>query len=223
MADHSTRITRRERLALAGLSLPAITLERIKKSGIYCVPRLSVAFQSSTKRHVIRAHESGGAVSDLGLYCGVVSESGAPLPWLQRIETIGVNGLHARAVASSLIRIQVLRVRHTYDLLVTKHTLATVDKGARATLANSILFYGRQGTLQMDLWGKDASFRGHVCPVFYDRGGDRLTIPAEFEQAVRDAIAGVCCCGCEHTHLLAPPEMTTAYDVATPPVTSAAD
>ena len=208
--SNSKSLSRREREAAGGLRLPPPTLKRLKDSGIYCVPRLSVALQHSTQRFVIRAHESGGAVADLGTYCGVLSADGAPLPWLQRIETIGVNGLHSRALAPALVRIQILRVQHTYDLLITKHELQPVSNGTRPELLNSILFRGRQGTLEMELWGKDAAFRGRVCPVFYGPGGDPLVLPQQFEAGVRNAVAGVTCCGCAHSHLLVPP-VTNAF------------
>jgi hypothetical protein len=194
------------RIAQGGLFLPKVALQRLQESGIYCAPQLSVAFQQSTQQHVIRARESGGAIAGLGAYCGVVSSDGSPLRWLQLIETIGLNGLHACAVASSLVRVQVVRVHHTYDLLITKHSIQTAQTGTRPQLENTILFYGRQGTLQMELWGKDSEYKGRVAPVFYDRAGDLLTIPTVFEQAVKNAIAGACCSGCEHTHVLVPPE-----------------
>lgn len=203
-------LTRRDQIALAGLRLPPPALKRLQESGIYCVPRLSVALQQSTQRYLIRAHESGGAVAELGAYSAVVSPDGTPLSWLLRIETIGVNGLHARALAESLVRIQVFRVQHTYELLITRHDLETPSNGHRPGLVSSILFRGRQGTLELDLWNKDAAFRGRVCPVFYDPGGDALVLPHKFDAAVRNAVAGVTCCGCTHVHLFVPPAPSTA-------------
>jgi hypothetical protein len=108
-------------------------------------------------------------------------------------------------LTTNLVRIQVVRVLHTYDLLITQHALDLFDNAHRPKLANSILFYGRQGTLELDLWGKDKELRGGVFPVFYDRGGDQLSIPAQFTAAVRNAVAGATCCGCTHSHLLAVP------------------
>ena len=199
------RRSREEQMAWAGLQLPAVALRRLKDRGIYCVSTLSVVFQHSKQRHFIRAHESGGAVEDLGAFCGFVSEEGKPLPWLQPVETIGVNGLHAYVIATSLVRVHVVRAKHTYDLLITKHRLPATSNGSKPILENSIIFYGRHGTLELELWGKDAALRGKVCPVFYDRGGDLSTLPAAFHDAVRHAIAGVTCCGCEHSHLLVAP------------------
>jgi hypothetical protein len=199
-------MSRRERLALLGLRLPVLTLRKLQESGIYCAPTLSVVRQRTTQQYLIRAQECGGAVADLGAYCGFSCGDGMPLGWFQKVETIGVNGLHARALSRSLVRIQILRIMHTYDLLITKHALQGSDKGGRPTLSNTVVFYGRQGTLELELWGKDKELRGRVFPVFYDRGGDPLSIPPQFSDAVYRAVAGVTCCGCQHSHLLTAPE-----------------
>lgn len=205
--SHKRMMSRRERMALLGLRLPHLTIKKLQDSGIFCVPTLSVVMQRTTQRYLIRAQECGGAVADLGCYCGFTTDTGSSLGWFQRVETIGVNGLHARALSASLVRIHAVRVMHTYDLLITKHDLEVGDNIRRPILSSSIVFHGRQGTLELELWGRDTELRGKVIPVFYDRGGDPLTVPPQFTDAVRRAVAGVTCCGCEHSHLLAAPEL----------------
>ncbi len=220
--DESRSMTRREQLALAGLRLPQPTLQRLRDSGIFCISTLSVARRRSTNSYVIRAHESGGAVAELGAYCGAVSAEGRPLPWLQRIDTIGVNGMHAHAIADSVVRIHVVRIKHTYDVLISKHELRNAGTVGKSELANSILFYGRQGTLELELWGKDEAFRGRVSPLFYDRGGDALMVPELFQDAVKRAVVGVNCCGCEHSHVFVPPDShDSVSEKATPTVAEA--
>lgn len=205
-------MSRRERMALLGIRLPFLTMRKLQQSGIYCVPNLSVVKQRSTQRYLIRAHESGGAVADLGCYCGFTTDTGAPLGWFQRVETIGVNGLHARVLTGSLVRIHIIRVMHTYDLLISSHSLHPVPSNGQPGMTNSILFHGRQGTLQLELWGKDRELRGSVYPVFYDRGGDQLDLPPQFADAVRKAVAAVTCCGCNHSHLLTAPDVQQQSD-----------
>ena len=56
----------------------------------------------------------------------------------------------------------------------------------------------------MELWGKDAAFRGAVCPAFYSRSGEALSLPVEFQDALARISAAVCCVGCRHCHLLEP-------------------
>jgi hypothetical protein len=191
-------------LALRGLRMPAITLKGLQGVGIYCRPSVSIEHQHLAGRYVLRGVESGGSVADLGAYCSFVDENGRPIPWLQRVDSIAVNGVHAVVVAPELVRLQMVRVRHTYDLLITKHVLATVNGAKRPTLESSIVFYGRRGTLEMDLCDKDSGFCGSVRPLFLSRSGEPATLPAAFEDAVARITAAASCIGCRHSHLLQP-------------------
>jgi len=140
----------------------------------------------------------------VGTYASFVDEHGSGLPWLQRVDSIGVNGVHAIVVAPVLIRVEMLRIERTYDLLITRHQLAKSGEGQRPRLESSILFYGRRGSLEMELWGKDVSFYGAVCPVFYTRAGERAVLPNQFQDAATRITSAVCCLGCRHCHLLEP-------------------
>jgi hypothetical protein len=189
------------------LRLPALTLKRLRSAGIYCQPSISIEHQHLAKRYILRGVESGGAVADLGAYSSFVHEHGTALGWLQRIDSVGVNGVHAVVVAPVLIRVQMLRVERTYDLLITRHSLVTTGAGQRPRLESSIVFYGRRGTLEMEPWGKDAAYRGTVAPVFYSRAGEIAAVPAEFQAVAALITAAVCCTGCRHCHLLKPEEL----------------
>src|SRR5579863_324165 len=144
-----------EVLARQGLRLPPIVLRRLRDAGIYCQPTVSIEHQNLAKKYVLRGVESGGAVAALGAYSSFVGERGEPLSWLQRVDSIGVNGVHAVVVAPVLTRLEMLRIERTYDLLITRHSLASVAGNARPQLESSILFYGRRGTLEMELWRND--------------------------------------------------------------------
>jgi hypothetical protein len=61
----------------------------------------------------------------------------------------------------------------------------------------------------MELWGKDAAFRGTVSPVFYTRSGERVALPNDLQEAATRITAAVCCVGCRHCHLLEPNLITT--------------
>jgi hypothetical protein len=193
-----------EIVARQGLRLPAITLKHLQSAGIYCQPTVSIEHQHLARRYVLRGVESGGAVADLGAYASFVAEDGNALPWLQRVDIIGVNGVHAIVVGPVLLRMEMIRIERTYDLLITRHSLTGSDSGRRPRLESSILFHGRRGSLEMELWGEDAEFKGAVCPVFYSRSGELREVPAEFRRAVAKITAGVCCVGCRHCHLLEP-------------------
>jgi hypothetical protein len=191
-------------LALRGLRLPTITLKGLQTTGIYCQLAVSIEHQHLAGRYVLRGVESGGAVADLGAYCGFVNEDGQAMSWLQRVDSIAVNGVHGVVISAGFVRLQMLRVQRTYDLLITRHSLAKMEEGKRPRLDSSILFYGRRGTLEMDLASQDAQFRGTVSPVFYRRSGEAASLPAQFQDAVLRITAAASCVGCRHCHLLQP-------------------
>lgn len=203
LTTHNRRLET-EILARQGLRLPPITLKCLRTAGIYCQPSLSIEHQHLAKKYVLRGVESGGAVAEVGAYASFVDEQGNALPWLQRVDSIGVNGVHAIVVAPVLIRVQMFRIERTYDLLITRHHLAKSGDGQRPRLESSILFYGRRGSLEMELWGKDAAYRGTVCPVFYTRSGESVVLPNDFQDAATRTTSAVCCLGCRHCHLLGP-------------------
>jgi hypothetical protein len=215
----SHQVDHRELLARQGLRLPAITLKRLRSAGIYCQPSISIEHQHMAKKYILRGVESGGAVAELGAYSSFVDEQGAVLPWLQRIDSIGVNGVHAIVVAPVLVRVQMLRIERTYDLLITRHSLASSANQQRPRLESSILFYGRRGSLEMELWGKDAAFSGLVCPVFYSRSGEAVTLPNEFHNTAVRVTSAVCCVGCRHCHLLHPKPTAAVSGTSASPMT----
>src|SRR5260370_8704946 len=193
-----------EGLGRQGVRLPPITLKCLRNAGIYCQPSVSIEHQHLAKKYVLRGVESGGAVAEVGAYGSYVGEQGDALPWLQRVDSIGVNGVHAVVVAPVLIRMQMLRIERTYDLLITRHQLAKSGQRQRPLLESSILFYGRRGGLEMELWGKDVAFRGTVCPVFYTRAGERVAFPNDLHETRTRITSAVCCIRCLHCHLLRP-------------------
>jgi len=205
MADQEPKpLTKKQIEARAGLRLSAEALQSLQTSRIHCTPDISIVHQPLAGRYVLRAEESGGAVYGIGAYCGYVDETGKPLAWLQPVDTIAVNGRHAIVIAPSLVRVQMIRVEHTYELLITQHQLRTLPGRSRPSLETTSVFRGRQGTLALDLWDKDASSKGRTCPLFYSYSGEPLTIPNEFAHAVVAITEAVCCVGCRHSHLLQP-------------------
>ncbi len=205
MRANNVQLDNFQLLALRGLRLAASVRRRLQATGVYCQPAVSIEHQQNAKRYVLRGVESGGAVAELGAYCSFVAEDGTPLSWLQPVDSVGVNGLHAVVIAPTFVRLHVLRYRQTYDVLITRHTLLETELGKRPRLENSVLFFGRQGGLALELWGRDAGFRGSVVPLFFTRAGEKLTIPAQFLQAVQQITGATCCIGCRHSHVLVPP------------------
>src|ERR1017187_7905736 len=119
---------------------------------MYCPPGISLEHQHLAKRDVLRGVESGGAVSDMGRACAFVSSDGDPLPWLQSLDSIAVNGRHAIFLAESLVRVEMLRTVRTCELSITLHALSYKPDRNRPEVVSTLLFRGRDGVLSIDLW-----------------------------------------------------------------------
>ena len=192
--------------ALHGLALPASVLRALQKRGIYCTPGISVEHQHLAKRYVLRGVESGGAVSDMGRACAFVSPEGDPLPWLQSLDSIAVNGRHAIFLAESLVRMEMLRTVRTCELAITLHTLTHTAGRIRPEITSTMLFRGRDGVLPIDLWKDEhRALRGKLTPIFYNRAGEVLHMPLRFEEAIGKVTSAICCVGCKHSHGGVPP------------------
>ena len=194
-----------DRYALHGLSLPRSVLNALDKRGIDCQPAVSVEHQHLANRYVLRGVESGGAVSDIGRACAFIAPDGSSLPWLQRIDSIGVNGRHAIYLAEHFVRLEMLRVEQTCELVLTLHTLSCASGQTRPDIRSEVIFHGRDGSLPRDLWKQHRrALLGNVAPVFYSRAGEILKLPEAFERPIRQITACVCCIGCKHTHVGVP-------------------
>jgi hypothetical protein len=194
------------RRALYGLALPASVLRALQKRGIYCTPGVTLEHQHLAKRYVLRGVESGGAVSDMGRACAFVSPDGDPLPWLQSVDSIAVNGRHAIFLAESLVRVEMLRTVRMCELVITLHSSSHAPGNIRPEVASTLLFRGRDGVLPLDLWKDEhRALRGKLTPIFYNRAGEPLQLPQRFEEAIRKVTVAVCCVGCKHSHFGVPP------------------
>ena len=192
---------------LHGLSLPAATLQALQRRGIYCTPGVTVEHQHLAKRYVLRGVESGGAVADMGRFCAYLSADGLPLPWLQIIDSIAVNGRHAIILAESLVRVEMLRVIRTCELSISLHALSLQPGRTRPEITSKSIFRGHDGFLPLELWREEhRTLRGQLAPIFYTRSGEPMELPRLFEEAIRKITSAVCCIGCKHTHIGVPPQ-----------------
>ena len=107
------------------------------------------------------------------------------------------------------------------DAAVRVHCLLTEMKGTafegaerkRHELRSLILFLGRNGTLETELWGKDAAFRGGAMPHFFTRSGEPGLPDTAWIEATRKITEAVCCTGCRHCHLLEAETVKHAIEV----------
>ena len=195
-----TELSRNQVLALRGLRLAPDALKAIERAGIYSRPAVSIEFQREANNYVLRGVESGGAVPAFGAYCGFVDEQGA-CPAMQPAASIAVNGLHAVVLSPVLIRAQMFRSEHHYELLLTRHSLVSIVGKMRPALNNSVLFHSKNGSLDVELWRKESDLRGAVVPTVFSRSGEQIAPPNDFHGLIVQVTVGVCCIGCRHAHV----------------------
>ena len=202
------------RYARYGLSLPIQALRALEKRGIYCQPSVSIEHQHLARRYVLRGVESGGAVADMGRYCAYLDADGSPAPWLQQIDSISGNGRHAIVIAPELVRIEMLRIGHTYELAITRLWLKSEEGHTRPVIATAPLLRGHQGTLEVEPWSaENKSLRGTVAPDFYTAAGEVLDLPDRFDEAIRKITSAAACLGCKHTHIAVAPTANKGGDL----------
>ena len=195
------------KLNIRGLRLPPGTVKRLVEVGIFARPEVSLEYQSLAKCYVVRGVESGGAVPELGRYVTFAGENGEQLPWLQPIDSLAVNGIHAVVVAPAITRIEMFRTGRTYELIITRHRPSAVQNGIRPKLLAEEIFRGANGYLGLELWGKDKTLAGSILPQFFTRAGEAIEIPAPFVQVAKALTAAVTCVGCTSSHYLTAPKI----------------
>ncbi len=194
------------RYARYGLSLPRQTLRALETRGIYCQPSVSIEHQNLARRYVLRGVESGGAVADMGRYCAYLDAEGNPAPWLQQIDSICGNGRHAIVIAPELVRIEMLRIGHTYELAITRLWLKSEEGHTRPAIATAPIFRGHHGTLTVELWNaENKSLRGTIAPVFSTSACEMLILPDRFVEAIRKITGAVASLACKHAHIAVEP------------------
>ena len=198
------------KLNIRGLRLPPATVKRLQETGIFARPEVSLEYQNLARRYVVRGVESGGAVPELGRYVTFAGESGEPLTWLQPIDSLAVNGVHALIIAPVITRIEMFRTGRTYELSITRHRPSRFDNGSRPKLIAEEVFRGTNGYLGLELWGKDRVLSGSVMPQFFSRSGEEIAVPGAFVPATLALTAAVNCVGCTSSHYLRPPQAPPA-------------
>lgn len=178
------------------LPLPRVALRQLREAGIYCQASVSLEYQGAGDRYVARGVESGGAVREIGHFVAFCDANGRSLPWLQPLQSIGANGLHAVVIAPLLVAVEIFRFEQTYELLIAGHEPLPGDRRRRPQLRSEVLFRGRQGYLSLELWNRDREAAGRIAPEFFTRAGDRNEIPHRFVAAVQAVTKGVNLVGC---------------------------
>ena len=178
---------------IARLTLPKAVMRRLESSGVYCQTWVTVERQARSDRWVLRGVESGGSTKEIGRYVSFFSPDGSRLAWLQKLDRVGANGVHAVVIGPELMSIEMARIAETYQLLVARHRLGSVA-GKRPSVESTIVFRGIDGQLSPEL------LKQGLAPEFFTRGGEVKPIPKEFGDAVKAVTTGVSCLNCRHCH-----------------------
>ncbi len=197
------------RLNRWGLTFTPTVINRLRKLAIYGQPQLSLEHQGRAKRYVVRGVESGGATEEVGYYVSFAGENGEPLPWLQTLDSLTVNGPHAVVIAPVLTRIEMLRVARTYELCITRHRPVAVETRQRPKLEAEEVFRAKHGYLALELWGKDKELSGCVRPQFFTRSGEEVELPSRVRRGGEGCYARCELCGLFTSTLLAARGATT--------------
>jgi hypothetical protein len=189
---------------------------RLQEVGVLCQPEVSLQYQTLSKRSVLRGMESGGAIKEIGRYVTFCDARGDRIPWLQPIDSVGVNGRHAVVIAPGLVSVEVFRVRNTYDVLIVKYDVLQPTEGQRGRIEARVLFRGRQGHLPLDLTGDEKGMAGQIVPEFFNKAGERVDLPPEFVGVLKAVVRGANCVGCTHQHYLTAPKPKPVTNAVAP-------
>ena len=192
--------------ARQGLTLPGRALRRLAEVGIFAKPAVSLEHQNLAHRYVVRGTESGGAVEWIGHYVTFCGDTGERLAWLHPLDAVGINGVHAVVIAPSVVRVEMFRRGHTYDLLITRHAPGVRENGKRPPLESKVLFRALEGYVALDPAKEHKDRRGSVIPAFYSRAGEAISVPVQFEAVLKAVASGANCIACVHSHYLRPPQ-----------------
>ena len=196
------------------LQLPRAALRRCQEASIYCQPGVSIEYQRGAKRYILRAVESGGSARGVGHYVAFCGPDGQAVPWLQPVQSVAGNGLHAIVLAHELVAAEMFRIEQTYDLLIVRHRLVANVIQGRPRLHSEVLFRGKHGHLSLELWGKDKNAAGKITPEFFTRSGERNEIPPDFVGVVQAVTKGATSLNCRAAVHARPPSAEAISEVA---------
>jgi hypothetical protein len=200
---------------LARLVLPKPVMRRLESANIYCQTWVTAEKQARSGKWVLRGVESGGSIREVGRYISFFAPNGERLAWLQKLDRIAANGVHAVVIALELMSVEMARIDQTYQLLVTRHRIGPAVAGKKPPVESVVLFRGIDGQLPQKLVNQG------LTPEFFTRAGEVKPIPEEFVDAVRVVTTGVSCVNCRHCHGLVEPLVVVA-DAASGDVVSIA-
>lgn len=176
------------------LVLPRMMVRKLESAGVYCQTWVTVEKQARAGRWVLRGVESGGSTREVGRYISFFAPDGGRLPWLQKMDRIGSNGVHAVLVGDELVSVEMARIEQTYELLIVRYKLGGAGPAKKPPIESKVVFRGIDGQLS------EERRKQGLAPEFFSRSGEVRPIPELFCDAVKLVAAGVSCRNCRHCH-----------------------
>jgi len=176
------------------LVLSKMMIRKLEGAGVYCQTWVTVEKQTRANRWVLRGVESGGSTKEVGRYISFFAPDGKRLPWLQKMDRVGSNGVHAVLVDAELVGVEMARIGQTYELLIVRYTLGALSPAKKPSIESTVVFRGIDGQLSEELRKQG------LAPEYFSRSGEVRPIPEAFCDAVKLVTAGVSCLNCRHSH-----------------------
>jgi len=176
------------------LVLPKMMVRKLEGAGVYCQTWVTAEKQVRSDRWVLRGVESGGSAREVGRYISFFSPDGRRLPWLQKMDRVGSNGVHAVLVGAELVSVEMARIERTYELLIVRYALGAPGPTKKPPIISTVVFRGIDGQLSEELRKQG------LAPEYFSRSGEVRPIPEAFCDAVKLVTAGVSCLNCRHSH-----------------------
>jgi hypothetical protein len=181
-----------------GFRFPKLVLRELKRLGIECRPEVRIVHQKKNARWLIAGEEGGGAEGAIGHYVGFVGVSPEGVAVSLPIRSFIPNRIYRKVFAQDLLRLQVFRYEQSINLSITRHCLVSPGPGRRPELISRDVFIQREGLLT----------NGSDLPVFIDRTGEPVDMPADLIPAIKAACRGVATVRNKRAHLIGLPDVT---------------
>ena len=186
-----------------GMRFPQTVIRELRRVELRVNSGVSIVFQQKAKRWLLAADEGGGSLKGIAHYVGYAGIAPDGLAFSLPVHALIPNAVHRRVAGDNLVRFEILRAGESCDLAVTHHYFESPQEGRRPVIRKTNLFVGRSGVLTPE----------SREPLFFDRSGEIIDIPAPLLAGVQALTAAAFCFQCKHAHLIGLP----AVDVASFP------
>jgi hypothetical protein len=183
-----------------GMRFPQTVIRELRRVELRVNSGVSIVFQQKAKRWLLAADEGGGSLKGIAHYIGYAGVAPDGLALSLPVHALIPNAIHRRVAGASLVRFEILRAGESCDLAVTHHYFESPQEGRRPVMRKTNLFVGRSGVLTPE----------SREPLFFDRSGEIIDIPAPLLAGVQALTAAAFCFQCKHAHLIGLPAVDLA-------------